>query len=446
MIIKKPKIEAIYPLSTIQQGYLFHHLMKRDDPGFLISQCVLEGSLDIKILQQAWKSVTLRHEVMRTSVHWKKIKRPVLLVRPEKEIQWSFLDWTGISIDQQDEQLEAYIKERRKVGVVFEDNPLSKICLIQKTTSSYFFLWECHHLLLDGLSAIIILRDAFTYYEGLASGSVRQLQPIPKFKSYSNWLKNISLEAASAFWSKTFQGFERASVFQQHNKQVSVSKTIAHVYSFTEQVSEDLKNLAKTYRITLNTLFQGIWAMALSRYFNTKDVTFGNTVSGRSVPFPYIELMAGMFANVLPVRLLLKSSNSFQSCLQLIQSQQQEARSYEYCKLDQISNWVNIPGNKNLFDSLFVFQNFPWDDIAIGSLRVSGYKSGLTTTYPMTAAFKIEDRIQYEILVNTTIIPKPVIDWFLEIVPSICNILLGKGDISIAMMLKKLPVYSGELP
>ena len=186
MSINKPKIEAIYPLSSIQQGYLFHHLMKKDDPGFLISQCVIEGSLDIEIIKQAWKFVTLRHEVMRTSVHWKKIKRPVLLVRPEKEIQWSFHDWSHTPPDQQGAQLETYKKERKKEGVVFDENPLSKISLIQKAANSYYFLWECHHLLLDGLSAIIIIKDAVTYYDNILSGSVPQLQAIPNNKTYNN--------------------------------------------------------------------------------------------------------------------------------------------------------------------------------------------------------------------------------------------------------------------
>lgn len=443
MITKKPKIEAIYPLSSMQQGLLFHHLMEGDDQGFLTVQCVIEGSLNIEQLQHAWQSLTTRHEVMRTSVHWKKVAQPVLVVRPEKDIQWSFLDWKETPQDQQDAKLEAYKIEREKNGVAFEENPLSKISLIEKTDSSYYFLWECHHLLLDGWSSTIILKDAFAFYENLLAGTSVELSKIPSQKLYNNWLKNNSLENAVDFWSKTFNNFKEASLFQHNNTQASVRIPAVHTYAFTAQISEDLKNLAKGYKVTLNTLFQGIWSLALAKCFNKEDVTFGNTVSGRSISFPNIELMAGMFANVLPVRSLLKPSDSFQSCLQSIQSQQQEARNYEYCKVDQIVSWANLPENEALFDSLFVFENFPWENITSGGVQVKDFESGITTTYPITAVFKIEDSIQYEMLVDTAIIPLKVVDWFLEIVPAICNVLLNKKDSSIAEVLDKLPAITG---
>jgi hypothetical protein len=162
--LKKPKIEAIYPLTAMQQGLLFHHLMEGEDQGFLTVQCEIEGALDIELFKQAWSAVTLRHEVMRTSVHWKKVERPVLLVRPEKEIQWSFLSWTERTPEQQVILLELRKNERKEMGVSFEESPLSKISLIQKAADSYYFLWECHHLLLDGWSSTIILKDAFTLY------------------------------------------------------------------------------------------------------------------------------------------------------------------------------------------------------------------------------------------------------------------------------------------
>jgi len=445
MTTTKPKIEAIYPLNSVQQGLLFHHLMEGEDQGFLTVQCVIDGNLDVEKLKQAWQLATARHEVMRTSVHWKKVERPLLLVRPQKDIEWSFLDWSTTSLSQQKEALEAYKNERKTVGTTLDENPLSKISLIQKTNNSFYFLWECHHLLLDGWSSTIIIKDAFAYYESLSSGNEAQLPAIPNQSAYNNWLKNNSEESASKFWLKTFDGFKSASLLQGNNTQPSSTTPVAYNYEFTAQISQDLKQLARTYKVTLNTLFQGIWSLALSRCFNANDITFGNTVSGRSVPFPNIDLMAGMFANVLPVRAIMESESSFQSCLQAIQTQQQEARNYEYCKINEITTWAKIPEDKPLFDSLFVFENFPWEDILSEGVKVSDFQSGITTTYPITAIFKIEKCISYELLVNTDIIPNKVIDWFLEIVPNISTILLEREEMNMDTLLHKLPVVPSAL-
>jgi len=382
---------------------------------------------------------------MRTSVHWKKVERPVLLVRPEKEIQWSFLDWRDQSLEEQEVLLEAYKKERKDLGVTFEENPLSRISVIQKAADSYYLVWECHHLLLDGWSSTIILKDAFAYYGSISSGASPQLPAIPNYKSYRNWLKTNSSDSAANFWETTFDNFTKASLFQQSTAQ-SLGKTpAAYTNKFTVQTSNDLKNLAKYYKVTLNTLFQGIWSLALAKCFNTKDVTFGTTVSGRSIPFPNIERMAGMFANVLPVRTLFDVSHSFQSCLQELQSQQQEARNYEYCKINDIVSWANVPEDQPLFDNLFVFENFPWEDISSGDLTVSGFESGITTTYPLTVIFKIEDCIHYDILVNTDVIPSSVIEWFLNVIPTIAVTLLLNKDTSVNDALQQIQIIPSAL-
>ena len=443
--IKKPKIEAIYPLSEMQQGLLFHHLMEGEDQGFLTVQCEIEGNLDIALFKEAWKKVTKRHEVMRTSVHWKKVERPVLLVRPEKEIEWSFLNWETHTPEEQAHLLKVYKTERKDLGVVFEENPLSRITLIQRTATSYYFVWECHHLLLDGWSSTIILKDAFAFYAGLTSGQESQLPAIPSHKSYRNWLQNTPVEKAAQFWKKTFENFDRALLFQQNKTQSSGMTPSVHTYTFTPETSQDLKDLAKQYRVTLNTLFQGIWSLALAKCFNGKDITFGTTVSGRSIPFPNIERMAGMFANVLPVRTVFEASQSFKSTLQEIQLQQQEARHYEYCKIDEIVSWAGLPEEKNIFASLFVFENFPWENISSGDVTVQGFESGITTTYPVTAIFKIEDCIQYDLVVDTSLIPAAVIDWFLTIVSNIAITILVNQNATIDSVLKNIPMIPNAL-
>lgn len=445
MTTNTPKIQAIYPLNTIQQGLLFHHLMEGEDQGFLTVQCEIDGVLDIEKLQEAWSLVTLRHEVMRTSVHWKKIERPMMVVRPEKNMQWSFLDWTTTPVEAQKSQFEIYKKDRISCGAVLDDKPLSNISLIHRNDTSYYFLWECHHLLLDGWSSTIILRDAFSYYEGLCKGEHLVLPPVPTLKSYGNWLKNTSSEQARRFWAITFDGFKEAQLFQERSTQSATKAPSAFKDSFEIQVSDDLKELARSYKVTLNTLFQGIWSLALASCFDTRDVVFGNTVSGRSVSFPEIDRMAGMFANVLPVRSVLDATSSFESCLKTIQKQQQGARSFEYCKIDEVAAYAQIPEDKTFFDSLFVFENFPWEDIHSGAVIIKNFESGITTTYPVTIIFKIESHISYELLVNTDSISREIIDWLMAAVPSICGVLLENKDQSITEVLDGLGVLPSRL-
>lgn len=443
--VKKPKIEAIYPLTAMQQGLLFHHLTPGEDQGFLMVQCKIKGNLDKLLLEKAWNMATQRHETMRTSVHWKKVEKPLLLVQPKKDIICTFLDWSSKNTTEQDILLEQYKKERKEIGVNFEKNPLSKISIIKKTEYCYYFLWECHHLLLDGWSSTIILKDAFAYYNNLSTGKTVELAAIPSYKSYRNWLQNIPLEDAKNFWKKTFKNHTKSTLFQENSLANQGTPPSKFSNQFSIETSNDLKNLAKYYKITLNTLFQGIWSLLLAKCFETKDVTFGTTVSGRSVPFPNIELMSGMFANVLPCRTVLQASKSFQENLKVLQSQQQASRNYEYCKLDEIISWAALPQDKPLFDNLFVFENFPWETIKSGNIAVSDFESGITTTYPLTIIFKIEGAVYFDVLANTNVLPIAVIEWIKTTLPQIAKLLLDRKDVYIDDLLTELPNISEVL-
>lgn len=445
MTDNKPKIEAIHPLNSVQQGLLFHHLMDGEDQGFLTVQYVIEGDLDRNKLQEAWRYAVARHEVMRTSVHWKKIEKPVLVVRPEKDIVWSFLDWQDKSSIQQEEAFESYKKERKAVGVALDQDPLSKMSLIQKSRDSYFLLWECHHLLLDGWSSTIILRDAFAYYQGLVTNHKIDLPSVPSYASYTTWLQNNSDETASQFWANAFSDFKSAPLLQDTISQSPKAKSGSYTHTFPLEISKEIRQLARDYKVTLNTLFQGVWSLALASFFKANDITFGNTVSGRSIGFPDIDRMAGMFTNVLPVRATFEQSSAVEVVLRSIQKQQQEARTYEYCKLDEIRAWATIPDDQPLFDSLFVFENFPWEDITSGGVTVKGFKGGVTTTYPLTAIFKIEEHIICELLIDQTLISEEVIQWFLKVIPQICTILLKDKSQSIESIRHQLPKVISSL-
>ena len=63
-----------------------------------------------------------------------------------------------------------------------------------------------------------------------------------------------------------------------------------------------LQSLARAHRLTLNTLFQGAWALMLSRYSGSAEVLFGATGAGRPPAIAGIEAMAGLFITTLPVR------------------------------------------------------------------------------------------------------------------------------------------------
>ncbi len=438
--MEKSKIEAIYPLTTMQQGVLFHHLTAKDDQGFLNVQCTLDGNLNIDLLKQSWDLAIKRHSILRTSVHWEKIKKPIQLVKPNTTTDWTILDWTNETDTTQQQKLEAFKANNKNVGLNFQKNPLTKISLIKTKEDSHYLVWCCHHLLLDGWSSSIILKDVFIFYDALFNNRTALLEPIPSYKSYINWLKKTDVNKAKKFWIDTFKGFEKPFLFNKN--QLQLDTTTQNRINLSPETSQKAQDLAKTNQVTLNTLFQGLWSLIISKYSHSKDITYGNTVSGRSGSFPNIELLAGMFANVLPLRSLIDYNLSIKSWLKNIQLQQLEARNYEQFTTGEITEWIENT-SENIFDSLFIFENYPWDDIKAGNINVHSSKSGITTTYPLTLTVKTGTSIEIYLFSDSLLFSNEINHWFLNRFEEIINLLHNNQSLSIEDLLESItPINS----
>jgi len=410
---KKQKIDAIYPLTSMQQGLLFHHLTHKEDQGFLHVQCKLSGTVDPKTLQKAWEALIQRHPILRTSIHWKNIQNPLQIVRPEKKMNWSFMDWTHLDAKEVIPELSVLKQKQQREGVNLEKAPLAEISLIQIQKNQWYLLWSCHHILLDGWSSSTLFRDVFAFYHALSNAEQLQLETVPSYKSYLNWLQKNGSQDAIAFWKETLKDYTSPFLINK-TQQKSNDTYRTENWTLSDESSDALKKIAKKYKITTNTLFQGLWSVVLFRYFNTDDLAFGTTVSGRSGDFPNMALMTGMFMNVLPVRSQLIPHEELSVFFQKLQQQQLEARKYEHFSHDQITDNIHWPGNAPLFDSLFVFENFPWQDISSDTLTVSEFQSGLTSTYPMTLTVKTEGVFDIRLTVNSEIVSEKTTSWFVE--------------------------------
>ena len=412
--VKKPEIEAIFPLSYMQEGLLFHHLSSSLDQGLLYVECTLKGALQVDYFKKAWDQTVKRHSVLRSTVHWKNLKKPLQLVHPEQRVNWKFFDWSSHTAENKKQKLEKLKQTDRQTGINFENAPLLNVIIIQMEPQNFCLLWRCHHLLLDGWSSSNILQDVFTYYNAFCDNTEPVLEHLPPYKSYLKWLKSTDEKAAKLFWKTTFDGFGKSFLFQDAEKQkLAISNIAAKKIKLSKSATTELSTFAKHTKVTLNTVLQGLWTMLLCRYFDTDDVVYGTTVSGRSGDFPNMELLSGMFMNVQPVRNVLDKNNAFVSWFKEIQKVQQQARNFEHINLDQISEWVNQPAAAPIFDSLLIFENFPWRLDKNNHLEVSDFKSGITSTYPLTIVVVPGGEIEIKLLVDTDIINEVSADWLI---------------------------------
>ncbi|NTS40747.1 hypothetical protein HRG84_07490 [Flavisolibacter sp. BT320] len=442
MQVKKANVETIYPLSFLQQALLFHSLQKKVDQGFLQVKCLLKGKINLEAFQDAWRQNIQRHESLRTSVHWENLDKPVQVVHREVSLPFTFQDWSENSEQEQKIRLQTLLKSDAEEALNLNKAPVLRIFLVKLSADKHFLLWDCHHILADGWSGSIILKDLLAFYEANCSGKNEPALPaIPSYKSYLNWLKRQDSTKAKNFWIENLNGFGESTLVGNHKQSQRNLEDNFQTESlkFSEAESQKLRSFCQKNQITLNTLIQGIWAILLSRYVEQDDIVFGTVVSGRSTDLPNAELMAGMFMNVLPLRIRVDKNETFSPWLKSLQLQQAKTRDFEYFNLDDILYSSSSSAKASLmFDTLVVFENIPLENMSGGGISFESFESGLTTTYTLTLAVIPNKEIEANLKYHASMVSEQQIGWLLENLKNLIENIIESGSKSLGELINSV--------
>ncbi|MEL7328705.1 MAG: condensation domain-containing protein [Cyanobacteria bacterium J06559_1] len=389
-------LEAIYPLSPLQQAFLWNSLQTSTQAGLLHMRGTLKGDLDVSLLRHAWDVVVRRHGALRTSVHWEGVQEPVQAVAKAVPLPWQVCDWRDREHPRQD--LDAFLRGDRALGFDFTQAPIMRLSLIRLSDRESELIWSCHHLMLDGWSGLLVVNQVMDTYERLKQGELLTAQLVVGFQAYIRWLAQQSEESAEQFWRQTLQGFTTPTplpVVPETAGDAAGETGEQRSLALTGEESEALQGFLRSHRLTLNTLIQGIWALLLSAYSEQNDVLFGATVSGRQGDLAGVEAIVGLLINVLPVRVQLSADEATLPWLRTLQTAQAETGKYAYASPGQIQSWSDC--QDRLFNSLLVIENYPAREAENDSstdrrdqhtLSLENLRSGIISTYGLTLIVK----------------------------------------------------------
>ncbi|MCU0488382.1 MAG: amino acid adenylation domain-containing protein [Anaerolineales bacterium] len=359
----KRNIEAVYPLSPMQQGMLFHSLYAPETGAYFEQfTCVLRGRLNRTAFEQAWQIIVQRQAVLRTSFVWKRLDRMLQVVQKEVNLPVEYQDWRAESPQAQGDHLDAYLSADRKRGFDLAKSPLMRLALLQIEDDAHYFAWSHHHALMDGWSMPLLLKEVLYCYETLAQGKSPYLPPARPYREYINWLQKQDPASAEAYWRGLLRGLDAPTHLIYDPFASQKSSNLEEEIHLSKELTASLGALARRERLTLSTLIQAAWALLLSRYSGEQDVLFGATVSGRPADLAGAESIIGLFINTLPVRVQVTQDTLLVDWLRQIQEQALSTRQFEYSALTQIQEWSEIPRGTPLFESILVFENYPVED------------------------------------------------------------------------------------
>ncbi|MEU0029369.1 amino acid adenylation domain-containing protein [Streptomyces sp. NPDC006335] len=359
-------VRDVLPLSPLQQGMWFHARYELEtDPGsaggggaYLVQQ-VLELTGDVRpdALRTAATALLRRHPHLAAGFFDEGLDSPVQVVPRDVELPWQELDLSGCTEDDRRDRLAEILADDRARPFRPSCPPLLRFTLIRWSPSSFRLVFTHHHILLDGWSSPLLMRELFALHR--SGGDQTVLPYAPPYRQYLQWLRGQDREAARGAWQDALAGLTQPTRLAPESRaRDAVAESASARVRLSPELTGTLVARARGWGITLNTLVQGAWALLLGRVTGSGDVVFGTTVSVRPPELPGSAHMIGLLINTIPVRVRLHPTESVADFMTRLQREQAALVPYQHLDLTEIQSLAGIP---ELFDTLTVFENYPVD-------------------------------------------------------------------------------------
>jgi len=404
------EIAAVYKLSPLQEGVLFHCLYE-DNLTVYITQFQLDLSknLHVDAFQKAWQFVIGNHTILRTAFIYEQVSVPIQCVYKKAVLPFELLDFSQLSTEAAEQQFNELVAEDRRRGFDFGQPPLIRITLVKIPDGGYKMIYTKHHILWDGWSDQIVISEVLEAYNQYLKG--REPEPVAedRYEDYIKFINAIDPYKEKQFWSEYLEGFEEPALLPfvkqggDRNKGVGESKKAS--LEFDESFSQKIYEFVQAAQITPNTLVQAVWSFLLSKYTGKEDVVFGVTVSGRPADEKY-DKKVGLFINAIPLRVKIDRTQGILAFLKAIQQSHVQTRAYQYTSINRIQSWTDVRGD--FFDSIMIVRNFPLpkstgkeneDSLEIGNVQVEE-----NNNYLLSVEVSTGQRIKVDFKFNSSLL------------------------------------------
>ncbi len=384
-------IQDIYPLSPLQEGLYFHHLMStpdQGDPYILPSLMRFSSSDDREAFTAALQLVVDRHDVLRTCVLNTGLSSAVQVVLRRVELSLEKLSFEG-----HEEILPRLEREiaPENLWMDLSTAPLLKLKVAEDVENgAYYLLLSIHHLIIDHVGMEKITEEIMHHL----SGNTDKLTAPPLYRNFiGNIRHHYSEEESRRYFRTLLQGIEEPTYpfdMSDIHGDGATNREVGHVI-LPQEMSSALRRIAHNLQTSPAVLFHAAFGLVIGRCSNKDHALFGSLFSGRLQGTAGADSSLGLFINTLPVLVNLKGSVT--EYITQVKNRLQSMLPYEQTPLSTIHQWSDIANDVPFFSVLMNYRHDTSMPIA-GTTANDDFdmevlSGGERTNYPLS--FDIDD-------------------------------------------------------
>lgn len=326
----------------------------------------IHGELDDERVVATLQELIRRHESLRTSfIVVDGVPQQVIHAEVEMAIE---------HVTATEEQIQEVARKFIR-GFALDQAPLMRVGWIHITPTRHMFMIDLHHIIADGISTTILIREFSAIYAGQAVA-----RPGIQYKDFSEWQNELflrgGLQSQKEYWLQRFAGTIPVLNLPTDFPRPTIQSFAGDRLRFALDV-ETTAGLKQLLTETGSTMYMGILAMysiILAKYAGQDDIIIGCPIAGR--PHAELKQTIGMFVNTLAIRCYPTAKKTFREYV--LEMKEETIRAFENQDypfedlVDQLT-FPRDPGRNPLFSTMFVLQNMENNAIELGNLRVSPY-------------------------------------------------------------------------
>ncbi|MEN7551659.1 amino acid adenylation domain-containing protein [Rapidithrix thailandica] len=355
-----------YPLSSPQHRlWVLSQLGEASEAYHISGALRLQGKLQESQMSRAVEQLLVRHESLRTVFIEQEEGTPRQLVKNAQTfISKVFFTEDFTKAVNQEEALTLFIKQLLSQPFDLENGPLLRVWLLRKSPQEHLLVYVMHHIISDGWSLEVLLREFTQIYLSLVQKENIPLPVLPvQFKDYVVWQEGNAthtLKKAGEFWKNRFA--DKIPVLE-----LPLQKPRPSVKGYQgKELKHFLPNASVTQLKTIcqeegATLFMGLFACLnalLFRYTGQESTVIGTPVANRDQT--ELQGLVGLFLNILPIRTDIPENTNFRQLLQTQKSELLASFQNGHYPLEQLVTALDYkvdPSRSPLFDVMIVLHN-----------------------------------------------------------------------------------------
>ena len=367
--IIKAQEKEYYPASSAQKR--LYVLSRMEGPSTVYNMpgiMMAEGRLDRERLENAFRQLLVRHEALRTSFEAVE-GEPVQRVHKKPGFEMEYTECSG---EEAGEAVKRFIRPF-DLGKA----PLMRAGLLKIREDRHILMMDMHHIISDGTSLGIIIREFASLYNGQALPELKI-----QYKDFSEWQNSLfnsgEIKKQEKYWLDTFSGeipvLSMPTDYPRPGVQSFEGDSIA--FEIDRELTDKIRALSSSMGITLYMTLLGVYNIMLAKYSGQEDIVVGSPIAGR--PHADLENVMGMFVNTLAMRNHPKDGKTVEEFLKEVKENSLMAYENQGYQFEELVEKLEIKRDLSrnpLFDAMFALQNEEIGQLEIPGLRLSSFRS-----------------------------------------------------------------------